>query len=193
MKKRKICALVVSCAMLVSLLPTTIFAEGDDEEATTDTVEITEAEPEEEASDSADVVIGGGGSVSLVTEDEEAESGEDAGEAEPEEDAEEEPEDEEDIVYRAESGSVRVEVTAPADALPEDAKLSVERYAKDSANYRDAAEAIDLDEGSDMAALDISFLVDGKEVEPSEPVKVSIDVPTFCRKTPMRVLLKSSI
>ncbi len=163
--------------MLVSLLPTTIFAEEEDEEAATDATEITEAEPEEETSDSLDVVIGEGGNVSLVTEDEEADTEEDAGEAEPEEEAEEEPEeDAEDIVYQAESGSVRVEVTAPADALPEDAKLSVERYAKDSANYRDAAEAIDLEEGSDMAALDISFLVEGEEVEPSEPVKVSIDV-----------------
>ncbi len=173
MKKRKVCALVVSCAMLVSLLPTTIFAEEDGEEENA-AVEITEAEPEEEESGSADLVIGGGGTVSLVPDDEKKT---DSAEQDAQEEPEEEPEeDDEDVVYQAESGSVRVEVTAPAGALPEDAKLSVERYAKDSANYRDAAEAIDLDEGSDMAALDISFLVDGKEVEPSEPVKVSIDV-----------------
>ncbi len=78
--------------------------------------------------------------------------------------------------YTAEDGGVKVTAVVPAGAVPEDAELSVTLFADDSKEYEEAAEAINLEEGREMAALDISFMVDGEEVEPTEAVKVSIDV-----------------
>ncbi|MCC8126486.1 MAG: Cna B-type domain-containing protein [Clostridiales bacterium] len=108
----------------------------------------------------------------------------------------------ETVEYTAEADGVAVTVTASEGALPEDAVLSVTVYEEDSDEYAAAAEAIDytvedttevvsdeetaetvIEESTDdatsastgLAVLDISFLVDGEEVEPTEAVTVSID------------------
>ncbi len=88
-----------------------------------------------------------------------------------------------DIVYAANDGGVYVSVTAPADALPEGTELSVTLIDEDSTDYVEAADVIGLnvqtlssdEEEAGMAVLDICFLLDGREVEPAEPVTVSID------------------
>ncbi len=181
--RKRVFAMVLVAALCVSLLPTTAFAEEGEYAA-----EATE-EAAETDTQTVDIEIAGDNSATFVVQDVDEvtdedsiveEPGEAPGESEDvadEEAAEEEAEPEE-IVYEKKDGSIRVEVTAPADALPEGAELSVQRYEKNSNEYRDAAEAIGFeeDQGTDMAAVDISFLLDGKEVEPSEPVKVSIDV-----------------
>ncbi len=105
-------------------------------------------------------------------------------------------------VYTAGDGGVLATVTAPKDALPEDAYLQVVLYGENSSEYADAAEAIGLDpeeaaaiaaitdepgiqtlagfgtpnvEGTGLAVVDISFIAGGEEVEPGEPVEVKID------------------
>ncbi len=111
-----------------------------------------------------------------AVEDEAGEKSEAETEDETPEEEEEEEDKEEAATYEVTKGGVTVTVEAPAGALPEDAKLQVKRYDEDSSEYKEAAEAIDFDENeSGMAALDISFTVDGEEVEPEEAVKVSID------------------
>ncbi len=103
-----------------------------------------------------------------------------------------EPENAQDIVlpdttYEAKSGDVAVTVTAPAGALPEGAGLSVVLYDRDSEEYHDAKEVLGLGvqewkdtliwtgEEDNLLVLDISFLLDGAEVEPAEPVDVVIN------------------
>ncbi len=81
------------------------------------------------------------------------------------------------VTYEKAKDDITVTVEAPEGALPEGAELNVERFAEDSDEYKEAAKAIDYEEADGgMAALDISFTVDGREVEPDEAVKVSIDV-----------------
>ncbi|MCD8148663.1 MAG: LPXTG cell wall anchor domain-containing protein [Clostridiales bacterium] len=78
-----------------------------------------------------------------------------------------------------EGEELTVTVTAPEGALPEGAELSVTLYDETSEGFAAAGESIEYDaddEETGMAAMDISFLVDGEEVEPLEPVTVSIDV-----------------
>ncbi len=185
-RTKKLFALIMSCAMLMSLLPTTALAEED---AAEETAETTAEETEIQA---ADLEIAEDGTATIVIGDaEEAEEDEalaglpdeavpdDAAEAEDADAAEEAEEAEpEEVIYTAAKDAVSVKVTAPYGALPEGAELSVKRYAKDSDEYGDAAKAIGFEEnaGTDMAAFDISFLVQGEEVEPAAPVKVSIDV-----------------
>ncbi len=81
--------------------------------------------------------------------------------------------------YTAEADGVSVTVTAPADALPENAELVVTLLDEDSDGYASAAEAIAYDaedEETGMAALDITFYdEDGQEIEPTEAVIVTID------------------
>ncbi len=183
--RKRVFAMVLVAALCVSLLPTTAFADEGEY-----TAEATE-ETAETDTQTADIEIAGDDSAIFVVPEVEEETDEDSEYvAEPEEEtpgesddvedeeAAEEEADPEEIVYKEKDGSIRVEVTAPADALPEGAELSVQRYEKNSNEYRDAAEAIGFeeDQGTDMAAVDISFLLDGEEVEPAEPVKVSIDV-----------------
>ncbi len=180
-------AILMAVALCVGLLPTTTLAETGEYSA-----EDAEDSAEETEVQAADIEISEDGTATIVLDDAEEEEPEEE-EAETEEPLEAEPEgkaeeaeaveetaeeeaEPEEVVYTGEDGFVSVKVTAPYGALPEDAELKVERYAEDSSEYKNAEEAIDLDEESGMAALEISFLVDGEEVEPSEPVKVSIDV-----------------
>ncbi len=190
--KRRVLAIFMATALCVGLLPATTFA-ATGEDASEDAEETT-TETDVQA---ADIVIAEDGTATIVLDDveggeeqteeaaETAQSVEAESEGEVEEPAEEETEPEEaveeeaepeEVIYTGESESISVKVAVPVGALPEDAELKVERYAEDSDEYRDAVEAINLDEESGMAALDISFLVAGEEVEPTEPVKVSIDV-----------------
>ncbi|MCD8088452.1 MAG: CHAP domain-containing protein [Oscillospiraceae bacterium] len=93
----------------------------------------------------------------------------------PEQETEEAAETE---TYTAEADGVTVTVTAPVGALPENAELTVTMLAEDSDEYAAAAEAVGYDaedEDTGMAALDITFYVDGEEVEPTQPVTVTID------------------
>ncbi len=181
---RRPIALAMAVMMCVSLMSVSALAEEDVSESEGEPLQITTDAASAVVSEDEDEEV----TEIVISEPEEAEPAEaetaaeletvaepeEAGEAEgPEEPAEAEPEE---VIYTAKSDFISVKVTAPADALPDDAELKVERYAEDSSEYRDAAEAIDLDEESGMAALDISFLVAGEEVEPTEPVKVSIDV-----------------
>ncbi len=186
--KRKVMAILMAAALCVGLLPATTFAEAGEYSA-----EDAEDSAEETEVQAADIEVSEDGTATIVLGDAEGEyeqgeeevEAEEPLEAEPEGDAEEAEaveetaEDEaepEEVVYTAKDGSVSVEVTAPYGALPEDAELKVERFATDSTEYKDAAEAIGLDEDDpNMAALDISFVADGEEVEPSKAVKVSID------------------
>ncbi len=78
--------------------------------------------------------------------------------------------------YTAEDAGVKVTAVVPEGALPADAELSVTVFSSGSKEYKEAAEAIDLEEGQQMTALDISFMVDDTEVEPAESVQISIDV-----------------
>ncbi len=83
---------------------------------------------------------------------------------------------EEGIEYTASADGIEVTVKAPEGALPEDAELVVVRYAEDSEEYADAADAIGLaEDNKNMIAVDISFVVDGEEVEPEKDVQVTID------------------
>ncbi|MCD7981086.1 MAG: hypothetical protein LUF32_02030 [Clostridiales bacterium] len=80
--------------------------------------------------------------------------------------------------YTAADGDADITVTAPAGALPEGAELSVTLYDEDSDAYTAAGETVNYDaddEDTGLAAMDISFYLDGEEVEPSETVTVSID------------------
>ncbi|MCD8007711.1 MAG: CHAP domain-containing protein [Clostridiales bacterium] len=80
--------------------------------------------------------------------------------------------------YTAADGDVTVTVTAPKGALPEGAELSVTLFDEDSEEYAAAGETVAYDaadEDTGMAAMDISFTVNGVEVEPTEAVTVSID------------------
>ncbi len=179
-KKRGIVAVLVLLALVLAQFSSTgltasVQAADEDEavEATAqtkdDTLDVTiddevvaeESETEEESP--------------AAVEDEKGEKSE----AETEDETPEEEDDEDDeeaATFKVTKGGVTVTVEAPAGALPEDAKLQVKRYDEDSSEYKEAAEAIDFDENeSGMAALDISFTVDGEEVEPEEAVKVSID------------------
>ncbi len=81
------------------------------------------------------------------------------------------------VTYTAEIDSICVEVITQKGDLPDDAELIVVRYEEDSEEYSDAAEEIGYNlERANMIALDICFVVDGKEVEPKNAVQVSIDV-----------------
>ncbi|MCD8353572.1 MAG: CHAP domain-containing protein [Clostridiales bacterium] len=80
--------------------------------------------------------------------------------------------------YTAADGDVTVTVTAPEGALPEGAELSVTLFDESSEEYAAAGETVAYDaadEDTGMAAMDISFTVNGVEVEPTEAVTVSID------------------
>ncbi len=197
--KKKVMAILMAAALCVGLLPTTILAEAgeysaDDAEDSAEETEVQAANIEISEDGTATIVLDDAGEEEELEEEaaeteepeaepegevEEAVEADEAVEAEEAEAVEETAEDEaepEEVVYTGKDGSVSVKVTAPYGALPEDAELKVERFAKDSKEYKEAAEAIGLDEDdSNMAALDISFEADGEEVEPSEAVKVSID------------------
>ncbi len=90
-----------------------------------------------------------------------------------------------DVLYHAADGGVDVSVSAPAGALPEGAELTVALLEEDSAEYAEAAETVSADiavfsageetTGSGMAVLDISFKVNGEEMEPAEAVQMTID------------------
>ncbi len=135
--------------------------EGDD--AQEEYIESYDSQDSDEDEDAEDV-----DEVDVIDDIDESEADdEDAGEAETAD----------DVIYKAETGGVVVEVTAPTDALPEGAELAVTRFAGDSDEYKEAAEAIGHDlSDSNMAALDISFYYHGEEIEPADPVRVSIDV-----------------
>ncbi len=92
----------------------------------------------------------------------------DAEEAEDEIDLLSAQDEQAEVTYYADAGYIHVEVTAAAEALPDGAELVVERFSRDSDEYKEAAEAIghDMDD-TNMAALDISFMADGEEVEPT--------------------------
>ncbi|MCD8052131.1 MAG: Cna B-type domain-containing protein [Clostridiales bacterium] len=80
--------------------------------------------------------------------------------------------------YTAADGDVTVTVTAPEGALRSGAELSVTLFDEDSEEYAAAGETVAYDaadEDTGMAAMDISFTVNGVEVEPTEAVTVSID------------------
>ncbi len=229
--KKKILALVMSCALFASMLPSTVLASiAETDDAQTEDAVITTDETEDvvtsdklsfDESSTYEIEIGTDIDAEILSDDIaaieitdedvieegaeiegadeqageiegddeqpgdiefydelEADSDEEAeGDAEAEDEDAEEEDVAEDVSYMVETGGVIVEVTAPADALPDGAELVVERYANDSEEYKEAAEAIghDLDD-SNMAALDISFYYDGEEIEPTESVKVSIDV-----------------
>ncbi len=99
------------------------------------------------------------------------------------------------VVYTAEDGGISVTVTAPEGALPKDAVLSVKQIRENSRDYSIAetalkeASPIEIpvfgDETEEdpaeepetgMAVVDICFLLDGEETEPTEPVTVAMDV-----------------
>ncbi|MCD7894568.1 MAG: Cna B-type domain-containing protein, partial [Erysipelotrichaceae bacterium] len=92
-----------------------------------------------------------------------------------EEETIEEAEVNEPVTYTATASSVKVTVEASSNALPENAELVVTLFDENSDEYNEASNAIDLDDDLSMAALDISFMVNGEEVEPTEEVKVTID------------------
>ncbi|MCD7808422.1 MAG: Cna B-type domain-containing protein, partial [Erysipelotrichaceae bacterium] len=89
--------------------------------------------------------------------------------------ATEEAEVNEIVTYTATASGVKVTVEASSNALPENAELVATLFDENSNEYNEASNAIDLDDDLNMAALDISFMVNGEEVEPTEEVKVTID------------------
>ncbi len=94
-------------------------------------------------------------------------------------DLETEETEEPGVIYEEQAGDVGVVVTASEGALPEEAELSVVIYEEGSAEYLAAVEAVGADleeEGTGFLAMDISFLMDGVEVEPLEAVTVAIDI-----------------
>ncbi len=187
--KRRVCALLMCCALVVAMVPSSVLAAGDTSDESEEKATQEVAQESEETSGAS--FQSEDGTIMITPsngedEDEKADDTENVSdEAEDEtgevteEESEEDDEEDEDVTYTAKNENIRVEVTAPSGALPEGAKLHVKRYDEDSSEYRDAAKAIGIDpdteEDTGMAALDISFLLDGNEVEPTEPVKVSID------------------
>ncbi len=101
------------------------------------------------------------------------------------------------ITYTAYADGVAVTVKLPAGAVPEDAELSVEVYDDDSSEHEDIlslmakeVKVLKVETDSDAAVIglgneetvsekditmNISFLADGEEVEPSETAYVQID------------------
>lgn len=79
--------------------------------------------------------------------------------------------------FQSVSDSVAVEVYAPEGALPEGANLVATLLPEGSAAYHEAAAALESSQTAydGMAALDIHFVLDGAEVEPSAPVFVCIN------------------
>ncbi len=69
----------------------------------------------------------------------------------------------------------KVSVSAPAGALPASAELQVDVLDESSEAYEAAATAVELDSETEMLALDIRFVTDGEEVEPTAAVEVTID------------------
>ena len=74
------------------------------------------------------------------------------------------------------SDGVKVEVTVPAETLPEGAELKVDRLAEGSEDYNAAQKTLEENgvEFDGFAALDIRFEMNGEEVEPVQPVQVKI-------------------
>ncbi len=187
--KRRVCALLMCCALVVAMVPSSVLAAGDTSDESEEKATQEVAQESEETSGASFQSEDGTIMITPSNDEDEDEKADDtenvSDEAEDEtgevteEESEEDDEEDEDVTYTAKNENIRVEVTAPSGALPEGAKLHVERYDEDSSEYRDAAKAIGMDpdteEDTGMAALDISFLLDGNEVEPTEPVKVSID------------------
>ncbi len=139
--------------------------------------EIEEAEIGEEEDIEADEYVDIDADSEIDEEDVAEEDAEDAEDAEDEIAVLSVQDEIAEVTYSADAGYIHVEVTAPAEALPDGAELVVERFSRDSDEYKEAAEAIGHDlEDTNMAALDISFMADGEKVEPTEAVKVSIDV-----------------
>lgn len=91
------------------------------------------------------------------------------------EETEETEETSELVTYTAEAGDIKVSVETYSDALPENAELVATLYDEDSDEYSEASDIIELDDDSSMVALDILFMVDGEEVEPTQEVSVTID------------------
>lgn len=77
---------------------------------------------------------------------------------------------------------VTVTVKVPAGSLPVNAQLVAEMIEQDTEKYTKAEEALDDEtlneqptEYAGMVAMDIRFEVDGEEIEPLQPVEVTID------------------
>ncbi len=84
----------------------------------------------------------------------------------------------ETVTYTATADGAAVTVVAPLGALPEGAELSVVLIEESSEAYSEAAEAIGFDgsqEDAGLVVLDITFILNGEEVEPTEAVQVTID------------------
>ena len=84
---------------------------------------------------------------------------------------------EEEYTVPAETADgIKVEVTVPAETLPEGAVLKVDRLAEGSEDYNAAQKTLEENgvEFDGFAALDIRFELNGEEVEPDHPVQVKI-------------------
>ena len=72
------------------------------------------------------------------------------------------------------SDGVKVEVTVPAETLPEGAEMKVDRLAEGSEGYAQAQDALSETGADGFAALDIRFELNGEEVEPAQKVQVKV-------------------
>lgn len=84
---------------------------------------------------------------------------------------------EEEYTVPAETADgIKVEVTVPAETLPEGAVLKVDRLAEGSEDYNAVQKTLEENgvEFDGFAALDIRFELNGEEVEPNHPVQVKI-------------------
>ena len=69
---------------------------------------------------------------------------------------------------------VNVEVTVPAETLPEGAVLKVDRLAEGSEGYAQAQNALSETGADGFVALDIRFEVNNEEVEPAQSVQMKV-------------------
>ena len=74
-----------------------------------------------------------------------------------------------------ETNSAQVTVEAPMGALPTLAELRVQTVEVE--DIREAVESVVEGEANILVALDISFWLNGVEIEPEEPVNVKISAP----------------
>lgn len=87
-----------------------------------------------------------------------------------------------ETTVNVEGADITVTVNVPAGALPVDAKLVAQMIAQDSEEYAEVEAALADEtlneqpvEYDGMIALDIRFEMNGEEIEPAQPVEVTID------------------
>ena len=202
---KRLLALVVALAMVLSLLPMSVLASESDSSAepevtaveeapkaepveetvvdTTEPAEESKAEEETPAEEEkpAEETPAEEAPAEETSKQEETPAEEAPAEETPAEDASEEkaPEQETAVSYPAQTfqgkdNGVTVDVTAPEGAFPEGTEMKVTPVAMD--DVQDAVQ--DVVEGNviDIVAVDISFFLGEKEIEPAKEIQVALAV-----------------